>query len=543
MADLFDEFGLGDKRASGGQDLLDEFGLNTPSKQNTSLAGDLGTDLKRGVQKLPSIATGLADIPVAALTNKRFVDETADKLGEVTGFQPSQWAEEARDEYSPERQAGSAEIDQAWEDGSVMDVAGAYASNPGNVAGLVAESLPQMLAGGVLGRGALAAGRATGVIGAPATAAQAATQGAIAGGVGEGAVIAGGTMDQISDDVDPRRAAAAAAGAGVAGAALGVLGAKAAQRLGVLDAESAIAGGAGQVAGEAPGLARRVAGGALTEGVLEELPQSAAETVIQNWAEENELTEGLARAAVEGTLAGSAIGAGVNVMPRKRSEEMGLDPNAGPLSAAAVTAVDSEQALLPAPERLALPAPDQTLYADEQGNVSEQGPARDVDREQRPVPGREQSVRDFGPGMDQQVERGTVPVAGELMPAAQPNAPVQGSAEPRTFDAQPERQGIPDLRESSITVDAEGNAVPGRIPTPRPADYVPGGRGMDQQTPIGKKYSNPLAAKNAIQKSGKADVLEAVQVGPKQFEVRAKPKAAKRIVNRDRDSVMQATIR
>lgn len=490
-------------------------------KQNTSLVGDLGTDLKRGVQKLPGIATGLADIPVAAITNKRFVDETADKLGEVTGFQPSQWAEEARDEYSPERQAGSAEIDQAWEDGSAMDVAGAYASNPGNVAGLVAESLPQMLAGGALGRGALAAARATGVAGAPTTAVQAATQGAIAGGVGEGAVIAGGTMDQIDDEVDPRRAAAAATGAGVAGAALGVLGAKAAQRLGVLDAESVIAGGVGQVAGEAPGLARRVAGGALTEGVLEELPQSAAETVIQNWAEEKDLTDGLARAAVEGTLAGSAIGAGVNVMPRKRSEEMGLDPNAGPLSAAAATAVDSEQALLPAPERLALPAPDQTLYADDQGNVSEQGPARDVDREQRPVPGREQPLRDFGPGMDQQVERGTVPVAGELMPAAQPDAPVQESAEPRTFDAQPERQGIPDMRESSINVDAEGNAVPGRIPTPRPADYVQGGRGMDQQAPVGKTYSNVLAAKNAIQRAGSADVLEAVQVGPKQFEVRA----------------------
>ncbi|WP_445939169.1 hypothetical protein, partial [Pseudomonas sp.] len=205
-------------------------------KQNTSLAGDLGTDLKRGVQKLPGIATGLADIPVAAITNKRFVDETFDKLGEATGFQPNKWSEEARDEYSPERQAGAAEIDQAWEDGSAMDVAGAYASNPGNVAGLVAESLPQMLAGGVLGRGALAAGRATGVVGAPTTAAQAATQGAIAGGVGEGAVIAGGTMDQIDDSVEPRRAAAASAGAGVAGAALGVLGAKAAQRMGVLDA-------------------------------------------------------------------------------------------------------------------------------------------------------------------------------------------------------------------------------------------------------------------------------------------------------------------
>lgn len=499
-----------------------DFDSLEPEKQNASLVSDLGTDLKRGVQKLPGIVTGLADIPVAALTNKRFVDETADKVGEITGFQPGKWAEEARDEYSPARQAGSAEIDQAWQDGSAVDIAGAYASNPGNVAGMVAESVPQMLAGGVLGRGALAAGRAAGVIGAPATAAQAATQGAIAGGVGEGAVIAGGTMDQVADDVEPRRAAAAAAGAGVVGAALGGLGAKAAQGLGVLDAESAIAGGVVQVAGEAPGLARRMAGGAFTEGVLEELPQSVQETMFQNWAEGADLTEGVARAAVEGTLAGSAIGAGVNVIPpRKRSEEMGLDPNAGALSAAAVVAVDSEQARLPAPERLALPAPDQTLYADGQGNVSEQGPARDVDREQRPVPGREQSVRDFGPGMEQQIERGTVPVTGEFMPAAQPDARAQENAEPRTFDVQPERQSIPDLRESSISVDAEGNAVLGKIATPRPADYVQGGRGMDQQAPAGKTYSNVLAAKNAIQRAGSADVLEAVQVGLKQFEVRA----------------------
>lgn len=553
MSTLSDEFGLGStaqpaqkKRSS----LADEFGLGAPSKQNTSLLGDLGTDLKRGVQKLPGIATGLADIPVAALTNKRFVDETADKVGELTGFQPKEWAEEARDEYSPERQAGSAEIDQAWQDGTAMDVAGAYATNPGNVAGLVAESLPQMLAGGVIGRGALAAGRATGVIGAPTTAAQAATQGAIAGGVGEGAVIAGGTMDQIDREVEPQRAAAAAAGAGVLGAATGVLGAKAAQRMGVLDAESAIAGGIQQTAGDVPGLARRAAGGALTEGVFEELPQSVQETMLQNWAEEKDLTEGLARSAVEGTLAGSAMGAAVNVIPpRKRSEEMGLDPNAGPLSAAAVTAVDNEQARLPAPERLALPAPDQTLYADGQGNVSGQGPSRDVDREQRPVPGREQAVRDFGPDMERPIQKGEAAGReGQLIRANRPGRQ-QSQREPEVYENErvqglpAPRAGLPDLRRDTITVDQEGNATVGKAPSVPPADYVPGGRGMDQQTPIGKKYTNPLAAKNAIQKAGKADVLEAVKVGPKQFEVRAKAVDKRKIVNRDRDSVMQAAIR
>lgn len=308
-------------------------------EQNTSLMGDLGTDLKRGTQQIPGIVTGLADVGVAALTNRRFVDETADKLGEATGFQPSKWAEEAREEYSPERQAGTAEIESAWEEGDALDVAGAYASRPGNVLGLVAESVPQMLVGGALGRGALVGGRAAGLIANPATAAQAARQAVVAGAGGEGAVIAGGTMNQIDDSVEPRRAAAAAAGAGVVGAALSGFGARLAQRAGLLDVDSALAGGVGQVAGQAPGLARRVAGGAFTEGVLEELPQSIQEQMLQNWAEKKPLMEGVPRAAVEGTLAGTAVGGAVNVV-RRPSEQMGLDPNAGPLSSAAATAVD-----------------------------------------------------------------------------------------------------------------------------------------------------------------------------------------------------------
>ncbi|UZZ08941.1 hypothetical protein NDO41_16220 [Ectopseudomonas mendocina] len=342
MAGLFDDLKGGGSATAGadqssGSGLFDD--LRQKPEQNKSLVGDLGTAAKIGVQRLPGVLTGLADVGVAALSGRRFVDETADKIGEATGFQPSKWAEESRQEYSPQQQAGAAEIDQAWEDGSALDIAGAYASNPRNIATTVTESLPQMLAGGVAGRGALVAGRATGLIGAPATAAQAARQAAAGGAIGEGAVIAGGAMDQIDREVDPRRAAAAAAATGVIGGALSGFGARLAQRAGLIDVESALAGGVGQVAGQAPGLARRVAGGALTEGVLEELPQSIQEQMLQNWAEQKPLMQGVARAGVEGALAGSAIGGAVNVV-RRRSEEMGIDPSAGPLSAAAATAVD-----------------------------------------------------------------------------------------------------------------------------------------------------------------------------------------------------------
>lgn len=343
MANFFDQFDAADSGSTGSGNFFDQYDgapeTDKPAQQNKSLIGDLGTDLKRGVQQLPGVVTGLADVGVGALTGRRVVDETADKIGEATGFQPSKWQEEARQEYSPQRQQGTAEIEQAWEEGDALDIAGAYASNPGNVAGLVAESLPQMLAGGAIGRGALVGGRAAGLIASPATAGQAARQAIVAGAGGEGAVIAGGTMDQIDREVDPRRAALASAGAGVAGAALSGFGARLAQRAGLIDVESALAGGVGQVAGQSPGLARRVAGGALTEGVLEELPQSVQEQMLQNWAEQKPLMEGVPRAAVEGTLAGSAIGGAVNVA-RRPSQQMGLDPAAGPLSAAAATAVD-----------------------------------------------------------------------------------------------------------------------------------------------------------------------------------------------------------
>lgn len=311
---LFDDMEPQGSQASSG--LFDD--LEAP-RRNTGLAGDLGTDLKRGVQQLPGIVTGLLDIPVAAVTGRRMVSEGYDEIGKLTGFQPSKWAEEARQEYSPQRQAAQAEIDQVWEDGTATEIAGAYMSNPGYVAGKVVESLPQMAAGGLAGRAVLGAARGAGLLTAPATAGQAARQAALGAGIGEGAVIAGGTMEQIDDSVDARRAAAASLGAGVIGGALGGMGSRVAQRAGLIDAEGALAGGIQRSASEAPGLTRRMTGGAITEGLLEELPQSVQEQMWQNWAEQNPLMEGAARAGVEGTLAGSALGAGINVIPRGQS--------------------------------------------------------------------------------------------------------------------------------------------------------------------------------------------------------------------------------
>lgn len=323
-----------------------------PQKQNTGLLGDIGTDLKRGALKLPGAVTGLADIPVGIVTGERKVSQWADSVGEATGFQPGKWADEAAKEYSPKRQAGAEEIDTAWEEGGAADIAGAYLRNPGNIAGLVAESLPSMVAGGLAGRAAMGVAGLAGRSLSPV----------VAGAAGEAAVSAGQAMEQISDDVDARRAATAAAATGALSGALGYAGGRAAQRLGLVDPEAAIAGGVAATATDRPprGLASRMLAGAMSEGAFEELPQSVQEQMWQNWAEGRDLSEGVARSAVEGTISGGAMGAAANVMPAGRSPQ----PDGGPsLTIEPEFGIDPDQRALPPPVSTGTPN-EQVLQAE-----------------------------------------------------------------------------------------------------------------------------------------------------------------------------------
>ena len=169
-------------------------------RQNKGLGGDLATDLKRGVQGIPGMVTGVLDLPVKAVTGESLVGKGWDELGKLTGFQPSKWAEEANQEYSAGRQASKADINRAWDDKNTngWDVAAAYARNPGASLGTVVESLPSMVAGGVGGnlalKGVLKAAENKG-----ATAAELAALSTkltpVYAGASEGAVTTGQQMD------------------------------------------------------------------------------------------------------------------------------------------------------------------------------------------------------------------------------------------------------------------------------------------------------------------------------------------------------------
>jgi hypothetical protein len=288
------------------------FGSSAPgTKRNTGTLQDFGTDLKVGLSRVPGAVTGALDIPVGAITGRRMVSEGWDEIGKLTGFQPSQWAREYQNEYSAGRQAANAEIDRKWNDpnASALDVAGAYITNPGKTFGMAVESFPLMLGGGAIARSAINAAKATGYALNPVSAAA----------LGEGAVTAGATMDSISPDVDARKAALASFGAGAVTGGLGFWGGKLAERMGLADIDTLIAGGKlTPQEGAAAKMslierATRMGKGAVQEGLLEELPQSMQEQAFQNWAEGKPLGEGVLRAGVEGALAGSVFGAIGNV--------------------------------------------------------------------------------------------------------------------------------------------------------------------------------------------------------------------------------------
>ncbi|MDD2609765.1 MAG: hypothetical protein PHX60_08730 [Giesbergeria sp.] len=398
---------------------------SAPSSGGT--ASDLGKSLKAGVQRLPGMVTGLADLPFALAAGARPFTKAADALGEVTGFQPSKWADETK--FSQGYDDSKKAVDAAWKDGSAADIAGAYLSNPAYTANQVAEALRSMVVGGMGSKALLGAGRVAGVAADAATgaAAKAATPGIVAGavgekwaapvaaGVGEGAVTAGQQMAGYQGE-DQQKNAVAALGAGVGTGLIGVGAGRLANQVGLETAETAMAKiGTGAGADVPLSLKRRVLGGMVSEAVLQELPQSAQEQMWQNFADGKPVMEGVARAGTEGALAGGVMGAGANLrgpgaqpannerpaadappspapqlgysplagtpttfpdgsvalgseaelahryapQPAKPSEEMGIDPAAGPLSKNAALAVDSGAYMPPAGLALAtVPEPD-----------------------------------------------------------------------------------------------------------------------------------------------------------------------------------------
>lgn len=261
-------------------------------------AQDIGASLMGGLAAVPDTLVGLADMYTEGRVGKAIDDNLGDfyKLGDAQKY----WQDQKTDVAKQQQQ-------QFHDADGIVDKTKIALQNPSMIANAAVESLPSMFLGGALGK-------VTKIANPIAAAA-----------VGEGAVMAGAQAEQIRQNSDDQMLnngqEAASALTGGLGALFGFAGGRIAQKLGIGDIDSMIVSGRigpTQIAGEiantsSKSLPRRVIEGAISEGFLEELPQSISEQIIQNLATDKHWSDGVDDAAVMGTLAGMAMGGVANI--------------------------------------------------------------------------------------------------------------------------------------------------------------------------------------------------------------------------------------
>lgn len=292
---------------------------------------DAGVTITKGIAGLPQLAAGLADLSIemspvvlaaralgAPLPAGGMAGRALERAVPLADTQAA-----LQEQYSPEQQEAFQSVAKAGAGkgplGRAAAVAGEIARHPTVVAHATLESLPAMAVGGAIGRAVSPVLAAAGMT--PAAA------GMTAGAIGEGVAAAGSAQEQIRA-VSPGgattgRQTALALGSGLLTGGIGVLanrlaGSAVGRRLGLgaADIDTMLAGGGGSGGGAGRGVLPRLFAGALQEGLLEELPQSAQEQIMQNLALGRPWSEGVIEAGVTGAAVGTAMGVGANIAPQ-----------------------------------------------------------------------------------------------------------------------------------------------------------------------------------------------------------------------------------
>jgi predicted RNA methylase len=259
--------------------------------------GDTAVSLGKGVIGAGEGVVGLASLATGGL---------AGQLAEQAGYRPKEAKAMLDTLYSPEQQAANRAVSEAKGIGGTLS---AIAQNPSVIPQSIAESLPSMLGGQALAKGGL---KLAGLAGEAITPAAA----RLAGAAGEGAVTAGSTAEQIRQE-NPDGNIYAAVPAGILTAGLGVAGGKLANKMGLGDIDTALLTKANRGTASLP---KRVIGGAISEGLLEEAPQSAQEQAFQNLGTGKPLMEGVPEAAALGGVVGGAMGGGFGVLHKPAAQ-------------------------------------------------------------------------------------------------------------------------------------------------------------------------------------------------------------------------------
>lgn len=304
---------------------------SNPERTLRGTLGDVGVSAAKGLIGAGESLVGLADIPTFGYAGKAL---------EKIGYDPKSARKTFDDLYSPAQKAANQRVNRAE---GFWDTVAEMVKNPSTIAMSGIESAPSMIGAGGVGRALLKRG----LVASPV----------IAGAIGEGAVSAGQAAEQIRQEtqgglLSPGQIAAAVA-SGVGTGAIGLVGGRIAQKLGFADVDTMLAGTGIKKTNQ--GIAKRIIGGGISEGVFEELPQSAQEHIWQNAALDKPLLEGVPQSAAQGMLVGGMMGAGANVFsgkPAASEDHREADPEipATALKEKPTPAASQEEEILLKPE-------------------------------------------------------------------------------------------------------------------------------------------------------------------------------------------------
>jgi hypothetical protein len=283
-----------------------------PSSWLRRNVADPAIALTKGLIGVPETVVGLADLsPAVVLGTKAYKaafgsdkdKETGDfglvgRVVQSTGLDFKKAKTILDSMLSPEQQADDRYFRESV---GFFNKVKAAVQRPAIIVQGATESAPTMLTGAALARTVMAVAPKVAPLIAAAIGESLGTYGQNAEGVRQES--AGGMM--TGKQVGTMGASSAATGL------LGFMGGKAARKLGIADVDVLLGTGTG-AAGK-KNVARRVIEGMLSEGVLEELPQSTQERIAQNLASGKKWDEGVADAAVQGMMSGMAMGGASNV--------------------------------------------------------------------------------------------------------------------------------------------------------------------------------------------------------------------------------------
>ena len=269
-----------------GGTIIDDGAPATPPSSMRRVV-DVGISALKGAIGVPESAVGLSDIVTGGY---------AGQVAEDIGFRPKE-AKVILDEYlSPQQQAANKAL--ADTKGFLASI-GTAVRNPSTILHSAVESLPLMGGGGVVARGLI---KSAGVL--PW----------VAGAIGEGLASAGQNAEQVRQETPggllSGKQALSQVASGIGTGALAMAGAGLARKLHIADIDTMIAQGslAAPAGASAKGFVRRLAEGAVSEGIFEELPQSLQDQMWQNYATGKPIMDRVPEAGAMGMLTGAVMG-------------------------------------------------------------------------------------------------------------------------------------------------------------------------------------------------------------------------------------------